>query len=383
MLNVGAIGYGNRIKLIIKLLEEFDCKMTAITDVRNDEIKAGLTAEGKDLDAIHFYSDPNEMLVNEKLDGICIGTRCSLHAQMASLVIKKKVPLFLEKPVATTTNDLDNLKSTLNENTDMNDRIVVSFPLRLTPHVKCVREILNSGKLGQIEHIQAINNVPGYARGYYHGWYRDEKETGGLWLQKATHDFDYINYLLGIKPKKIFTISSKQVFKGDRPAGLLCEKCGEQEDCPESPPNIASYGEGGKPGPNCYCCFAKDTGNHDSGSALVLYETGMHVVYSQDFISRKGAAKRGAIFTGYKGTVEFDWYTNTVKVFMHTENRQETYQINAAGGHSGGDLALAKNFINVMRGKEKSVSSIFDGILSARMCLQAQRSTETGLYCDI
>ena len=26
-------------------------------------------------------------------------------------------------------------------------------------------------------------------------WYKDETETGGLFLQKATHDLDYINYL--------------------------------------------------------------------------------------------------------------------------------------------------------------------------------------------
>jgi hypothetical protein len=32
--------------------------------------------------------------------------------------------------------------------------------------------------------VQAINNVP-YGSVYYHSWYRDPKETGGLFLQKA------------------------------------------------------------------------------------------------------------------------------------------------------------------------------------------------------
>ena len=380
-MNIGVIGYGGRIRGIVNLLEKYGCEMTAITDIRNDEIKNEIAAKGKNADKIHFYTDPQEMLSSEKLDGVCVGTRCSLHARMGSLVIQRKIPLFLEKPVATTSADLDLLNNAIKENPDMGNMIVVSFPLRLTKHVKCVKEIIDSGKLGRIEHVQAINNVPGYARGYYHGWYRDEKETGGLWLQKATHDFDYINHILGIKPVKIFTLSSKQIFKGDKPAGLLCEKCEERETCPESPANVTSHGEYAEP---CsYCCYAVDTGNHDSGSALILYETGMHVVYSQDFISRKGAAKRGAIFTGYDGTVEFDWYKNNVKVYMHNENRQETYEIDTSGGHGGGDDALVRNFMNVMRGREKSASTIYDGILSARMCMQAQRSTETGLYCDI
>ena len=380
MLNLGVIGYGSRMKGIVSLLEARGCKTAAITDIRNDKIKTEIAANGKNSNEIHFYSDPEEMLSNEKLDGVCVGTRCSLHAKMGAFVIGKKIPLFLEKPVAVTPSDLDMLKNAVNVNPEMAEKVVVSFPLRLTKHAECVKEIVDSGRLGKIEHVQAINNPPGYSRGYYHHWYRDEKETGGLWLQKATHDFDYINYILGIKPVKIFTVSSKQIFKGNKPAGMLCENCHERESCPESPENISSYGEKSN-GP--YCCYAVDTGNQDSGSAIILYETGMHAVYSQNFYSRKGAAKRGAIFAGYYGTVEFDWYTNAVKVFMHTEDRRETYMMDTSGGHGGGDDALVKNFVNVMRGKEKSKSDIHAGLLSARMCQQAQRSTETGMFLDI
>ena len=50
-----------------------------------------------------------------------------------------------------------------------------------------------------MEHVQAWNNVP-YGWCYYQSWYRDENETQGLFLQKATHDFDYINYLVEKRP---------------------------------------------------------------------------------------------------------------------------------------------------------------------------------------
>ena len=47
------------------------------------------------------------------------------------------------------------------------------------------------------------------------------------------------------------------------------------------------------------CCYAVDTGNEDSGSALIRYETGMHVSYSRIFARHKAGA-RGARLFGYK-----------------------------------------------------------------------------------
>src|SRR5690606_38144563 len=124
----------------------------------------------------------------------------------------------LEKPVATTMEDARRLKAGFEAG---KSKVVVSFPLRLTSMVQCVKEIVDSGQIGTVEHVQAVNNVP-YGGVYYHYWYRDEKETGGMFLQKATHDFDYINYILGHKPAVVSAMTSKQVYKGTKPAGLKC-----------------------------------------------------------------------------------------------------------------------------------------------------------------
>ena len=131
------------------------------------------------------------------------------------------------------------------------------------------------------------------------------------------------------------------------------------------------------------CSFAVDTGNQDSGSALIEYETGMHVAYSQNFFARKGAAKRGARLLGYSGTLEFDWYTGELKVFMHHTPRVETYKVEAPGGHDGGDLALAQNFIQVMQKQVVSVAPLSAGLLSGLMCLKAQESTVTRTFQEI
>ena len=247
---------------------------------------------------------------------------------------------------------------------------------------ECVKNIIESGRIGKIEHVQAHNNV-NYGRGYYHKWYRDENETGGLFLQKATHDFDYINYLLGDnKPIKICAMKSKQVFKGDMPAGLRCKDCDKKYTCPEGVNNINTV-SGDPYEIKDYCCFATDTGNEDSSSALIMYETGMHVAYSQNFLARRGAGKRGARLIGYDATLAFDFYSGEIKIHYHNEHRVETHNLGTDGTHFGGDGILMNNFADVVRGCDVSHSDLKSGILSAKMCIMAKKSAQTDKSYDV
>ncbi|MGI6260833.1 MAG: Gfo/Idh/MocA family protein [Acutalibacteraceae bacterium] len=375
MYKIGIIGYGSRMSdFVDRIMETGSALPVAIADPDQESVKK--RAEKHSLKGIIFYSTAEEMLEKEKLNGICIGTRCSSHTHFALLAAGYGVPVFLEKPVATNEEDLTRLFALLNRN----EQFLISFPLRFTKIVQCVKEIIDSGKIGTVQHVQAYNNVP-YGRGYYHKWYRNEEETGGLFLQKSTHDFDYINYLLGdLKPVRICAMESKQIFKGSKPVGLMCKDCDERTTCPESPENVKSYGDSYIIGE--YCCFAKDTGNHDSASVIIEYDTGMHVVYSQNFFVRKGAQKRGARLMGYSGTVEFDFNTGIVTVYHHNDEIVETYQVNQNGPHFGGDNILAKNFVDMMAKKASSRATLREGIHSADMCLKARTSAQEHRFVD-
>ena len=234
MLKIGVIGYGTRINAIVKgLVSTGEVKLAAIMDVDIDTVKEKYL-EPNGFEDVKFYSDADEMLKNEKLDGVCIGTRCNLHTHYAMIVAKYNIPLFLEKPVCITYEELNNLKSI----PYMNEKTIVSFPLRLSNMCVYVKNIIDSGRLGEITQVQAYNNVT-YGRGYFHLWYRDDNVTGGLFLQKATHDLDYINYLLGdVKPVCVSAMESKQIYKGNKPAGLKCKDCDERQTCQESDINI-------------------------------------------------------------------------------------------------------------------------------------------------
>lgn len=375
MFKLGIIGYGGRIRDMMKeFLRTGKMELVAVCDV--DPAYARKNADENGVGEYAFYTDAREMLEKESLDGVLVGTRCSLHTEYACLVASYGIPLFLEKPVATNREDEARLKSILYHN----DKTVVSFPLRVTDIVLRVKEIIQSGRIGKLSQVQAVNNVP-YGRVYFHGWYRDESETGGLFLQKSTHDFDYINSMLdGAKPISVSAVASKRIFTGDMPEGLLCESCPKKDSCPEGPDALRKLGID----PTGYaCCFARDTGNHDCGSALVSYDTGLHVVYTQNFVARNKAAKRGARFIGYDGTVEFDFPTGIITVYEHHTGKVEKIDMSGDfGQHFGGDRRLAEAFLRVLEGG-KSPSTLAEGILSVSMCLAARESAAERRFVDV
>lgn len=395
MVNIGVIGYGVRMDMLMDNLMSLgrDVRIKAIADynparVRElmlkdksspdwynfelDKIDAGLRTCKMDPDAITFYHDADEMLEKEQLDGVMIGTNCNTHAMLAKKVMDKGLPLFLEKPVGVCQEDLDLLLAC---DAKPHAPVVVSFPLRVTNLVLEVKRLIDAGTIGKVDHVQAYNDVS-YGFVYFHDWYRNEAVSHGLFLQKATHDVDVINFLVGEKPTKVCAMKSKQIFKGDMPANLRCSQCGKQYECMESSYNIIN--ERNDTPRSDWCCYAVDTGNEDSGTLIMRYESGMHAMYSQNFFARKGAARRGARLYGYKGTIEFDFVSQKIHVYDHMSDKITHISVPIPEkGHGGGDTALMKNFYEICAGQTThSVATLAEGIRSAQICLGAKASSE-------
>ncbi len=374
MLKIGVIGMGGRMAGLTRLLAErhgHDVAITAFSSDFPEYSLAALSRQGVTAAQMRHFADPTQMLAQEDLDGIMIGTRCDAHTDMAILSLPTGLPIFLEKPVAINVDQLQRLAAAGMASASP---VLVSFPLRVSPLATMAKKIVDSGEIGTVNHVQAMNNVP-YGRGYFHKWYRNDQTTGGLFLQKATHDLDCINYLVGCQPVQIAAMDAKQIFKGDKPAGLKCADCPELAVCPEN-----DYYQ---QFPESLCCFAEDTGNQDSGSILIRYATGMHAAYSQNFFVRKAAGQRMIRLMGYEGTLEFDWYTNQVKVCSHTRDWVSTHTYDTKAGHFGGDDVLMANFVQMMRGQAAPLATLGDGLVSARMCVAAEQSARTDRFCDL
>lgn len=374
MIRLGVIGMGRRAAHMTALMKKIDAEveLVAIADPTPEMARFRLSETGVDDSNTKVYSSATSLLENaDRFDALMVGSNCDSHSSIAVECASNQLPLFLEKPVAINASQLDELASAF---AGRESNVVVSFPLRVTPLFQRAMQIARSGRLGVINQVQAFNYVP-YGGVYFGQWYRDFEVTGGLWLQKATHDFDYINQLVQSQPVAIAAIGSRRVFGGDMPPDLHCSACDRVDSCPESPRAIADRGDDGGMGYGDHACaFSSSIRNHDAGTAMIRYACGAHTAYSQNFLSRRSAAWRGARVTGYRGTLQFDWYKDLITVIDHHSNTVDEIKMGGNGEHHGGDANLMRNFVNVIRREDASHTTLADGILSASMCVAAQAS---------
>ena len=387
MIRLGVVGYGSRISGVIKscLREvEPDIRVAGIVDPDEDGVRSRL-AECDQKDVV-FYKDLKSMISKAKLDALAIGTRCHLHASYAIEAAGYDLPLYLEKPVAVSMEQAIALERAFEKS---KCEVVVSFPLHVSPLCSLAHEYIEKKTIGSPEHIQAVNYV-NYGTVYFDtAAYRDFKTVQGLFLQKATHDFDYMSYLMGSNIVRVAAMHTRgRVFGGKKKKGLVCSKCKEVDTCLESPQNRKRNGSGGTLFDHL-CVFSRDCGtpetgmNEDSSSALIEFASGVHGVYTQVFYSRRDAATRGATISGYNGTIKFDWYKNELKFVRHHAPFTDTVKAGEGMSHFGGDSELAYDFINVIHGKGKSRTSIWLGIQSVYACLAAKESAETGCFVNV
>ncbi|MCC7203550.1 MAG: Gfo/Idh/MocA family oxidoreductase [Phycisphaeraceae bacterium] len=390
MIRLGVVGYGGRIHYVVNDAIRGlapDARVVGVVDPDEAGVRKRLGDCDKQ-DAV-FYKSLDEMVRQAKLDALLIGTRCNLHAVYGAQAAKYDLPLYLEKPIAVSMEQAIALEKAF-ENSRC--QVVVSFPLRVSPLAELARKYIARGEIGQPIHVHAFNFV-NYGTVYWEQAYRDYSITGGLFLQKATHDLDYLAYLMGKPIVRVAAMLTRgKVYGGDKPAGLICSKCDEQDTCIESPRNRKRNGSGGNGHPDKPCVFSVDSGlpgnptvsaNEDCSSVVMEFEGGAHGVYSQVFFTRRDAGARGAIVSGYQGTVSFDWAQDQFRYVRHHAPFTATEKVGQVGSHAGGDQELAFDFLGVIRGKNKSRTPIQTGLASVYACLAARESAETGQFVPV
>jgi len=115
----------------------------------------------------------------------------------------------------------------------------------------------------------------------------------------------------------------------------------------------------------------------------VEYQDGLQVNYSQNFFARHKAERRGARLYGHKGTLEFDWYADKIRLFSHRFPTVTTVELAEIRQHWGGDRELSWDWLMAMKERQPSRCPMDAGILSALTCLWARQSCRTRQYCRI
>lgn len=359
MIRLGIIGLGQRLAHMLACFQTSDPTLQVVGVVDPDPAAVLERLPAGKRTGIRFFNTLGELLREGRPDALAVGTRCDLHATYAIAAAGTGLPLFLEKPVATTMADARALERAF---ADAAGEVVVSFPLRVSALAGMARAKLAAGVIGRLEHVLAVNYVP-YGNVYFDSWYRDQRVTQGLFLQKATHDLDYVAHLVGAPVVRVAAMAQHgRVFrdKSLEPAG--------GDDTRHYLENIGTPESGM---------------NEDASSALLEFANGVQGVYTQVFYTKHHGAARGATLSGKDGTLRFDWYRNELLLHPHGAARTELERPPEGLSHFGGDSVLADNFIAVIKGEARSASPISAGLHSVYTCLAAKESAATGRFIAV
>jgi UDP-N-acetyl-2-amino-2-deoxyglucuronate dehydrogenase len=177
--NVGIIGYGWVATAHIEAINQSsDAQVTAVYSSRDlDEDK--LSAKWGS--SIRTYTDLDNMLEDESLHIVSICSYPNQHKAHAIKAAKAGKHLILEKPVALSWEDCQEIESTIKE---AGVKTCVCFECRFSNQIKVTKSIIDQGLIGDL-HYGEID--------YYHGigpWYGQyrwniKKEAGGSSLLSA------------------------------------------------------------------------------------------------------------------------------------------------------------------------------------------------------
>nr|VFJ64075.1 MAG: UDP-N-acetylglucosamine 3-dehydrogenase [Candidatus Kentron sp. FW] len=163
-----------------------NANLVAVSDV-NGRIARQVSLEFK----TKGYTDYREMLDKERIDVVSVVVPGSLHKEVAIDVINKGISVLVEKPIAT---DIDGARAIVDAAKEKNVKLMVGHVERFNPAIIELKRCLENNKLGDIFKIIVARIGPFPTRIIDMGVIRD----------LSLHDIDIINYLIGLKPKRIY-----------------------------------------------------------------------------------------------------------------------------------------------------------------------------------
>lgn len=173
------------------------------TDVNKESAKTYGVSEDR------IYSTWQEMLANEKdkLDAIVVLTPTPAHFEVVKACLEAKVPVICEKALATCVEEAQEIKNLRDKN---NGFLAVTYNYSGYPMIRELRELIKSGKLGEILHFQAEMPQEGFIRVDAQGnkpkpqeWRLSDSKIPTIHLDLAVHLHELIDYVIGEKPESV------------------------------------------------------------------------------------------------------------------------------------------------------------------------------------
>ncbi len=367
-----------------------------------DDFRRNLCAEKFNVPQEGIFKTYQELLAKEKMaDLAIICTNDRLHVEPARMAVEKGYHVILEKPISPFPEEVYEI----GQLAEKSDKVFsICHVLRYTLFFTKLKELIDSGRIGQLVHIMHSENVGfwHYTNSFVRGTWRDSKVTSPMLLQKCCHDMDILLYLIGSKCKSISSCGSLSHFKTENaPEGapMRCmDGCPAYDKCPYNAVSLYVHGvlrpkckllfrlpevtdetiaESLKTNQWGRCVYHCDNNVVDHQAVSLEFENGVTVAFYVCGFAEK--TSRSIRIMGSHGEIVADLEANSIQVRDFVTGNKENITINPfASSHSGGDHGFINSVLAAIRGEREDRSSAQESVESHLMVFAAEKARLEG-----
>lgn len=190
--NIALLGMGRIGKIHLRNIEQHftAAKITAVGDPHYDA-----ASFKKQYPNIFFSANSQEAMTHPGVDAVLICTPTSSHADLIEKAIANGKHIFCEKPM-----DLSlERTSSLSEMADLAGiKLMLGFNRRFDPDFMHAQKSVRQGRIGDVQIVKITSRDPGLPPIDY------IKNSGGLFMDMAIHDFDMARYIMGKEVVEVY-----------------------------------------------------------------------------------------------------------------------------------------------------------------------------------
>nr|WP_293843260.1 Gfo/Idh/MocA family oxidoreductase [uncultured Arsenicibacter sp.] len=339
------------------------------------------------------YTDFEKMMQETKPDLLIVTTVDATHDEFIIKGMEMGADIITEKPMTT---DETKCRAILDAEKRTGKKVTVTFNYRYSPHRQKIYELLREGAIGKVTSVDFHWYLDTrHGADYFRRWHRLRENSGSLWVHKASHHFDLLNWWLESEPESVYAQGALENYGKNGPfRSTNCRACPHKSDCnyywdiTKDKRLTALYVDNEKY--DGYhrdgCVFKEDINIFDKMAATIHYANGVNVSYSLTTYSPYEGYR--IAFNGTKGRLEA-WVKESGKMtiepydeLMLSKNFGEVEYIKVpqAEGHGGGDARLRDKIFRNPGAKDtfRQAAGSRDGAMAILVGIGARKSIQTG-----
>ena len=308
------------------------------------------------------FTDHRALLDSGLVDAVVIATPNDTHAAVLKDALATDLAVFVEKPLATTVEDL---KSILSWDEKRSAMTWMGLEYRFMPPVAEAIARAQEGDAGKIHQVSIREHrEPFYPK--VDNWNRFAERTGGTLVEKCCHYFNLMDIIVGEQPIRIFA-------SGGQSVNHLDEKYdGKQANMLDNAYVVLEYANGAR-GMLDLCMFGE--GSFDKEILTIVGDEGKIESFLPSQVVR--ASRRESI-----GKLS-GWARGASRARGSEQKIVHNYDVKYMGHHYGASYLEHTKFRDAILNSTPAEVSLKDGVMSVVTGLAAHKSINEGRVVEI